>query len=172
MKYLLLIFLMSGYSLQACRNILDEDKPIKTTQTAKPIITYEGEEILGTWGNIKSETFIEFESSVDNEYWEKNILNGTFEYYTGGNWTHTGNFSFKGNKLTLNFTHLKNRSEEREDEFKENYSVKMGVTRSGLRYMKLTNLDNRLYNLHKKNKNVQIEIGPLYYRGSSSSREK
>jgi hypothetical protein len=131
MKYLLLLLLVLSSGLRA----------------------YVGEEILGQWGSIKAEAFIEFSSAHDIDYYEKNIFKGFFHYASSGDsYAHDGNFEFKGNKLKMYHKTLSNTGERKSSEFEARYEVKMSTLSSGLRYLELKALD-------KNGRNM----GPLYF---------
>lgn len=107
----------------------------------------EFEDIVGEWGHLKSEMFLEFSPNIDSDYWDKGIAKGYVEMISDFH-VFQGTFALdcNKNKITLHYTYLKSGysgAESKLDSICE-YDIKLGFKSTGLRYMKLTsNCDKR-----------------------------
>ena len=133
MKYILLLILLISSSLKA----------------------YVREEVFGTWGNVMAESYIKLESDINTEYWDGKGINGIFHSYDGGSWGYDGKFELKGNIMTLYYSKMSNRVDEKEMTAVIKQRVVFGFTSAGLRYLKLSK-----YGKSKK----EYDLGMFYLR--------
>jgi len=119
---------------------------------------YVGEEILGTWGNLKLETFLQFTIDTNPGYFDNNLMTGFITAYDGGNYDNKGTFTFKGKILKITYERSTNKSQEIVYPTPATflYRIKMGLTEGGTRYIMLYSINS----VRKKQ-----PWGPFYFRG-------
>lgn len=116
------------------------------------LYSYIGEDINGLWNNPKHETFIELDTGWN---YQENYYDGTFLLHTGGMDSYSGFLQLKGNKLILDFNRISNNSYSEDLDYRIEFTVYVGVRKSGLRYIKLISI---------RENNKYWNIGPLYFR--------